>query len=164
MKIIITVGTTKFNELIEEITKKSFLKILKKKGYNELTVQYGNSILDIKLLEKTCLFLGIKVSHYKRKENFISEIESSDTVLSHAGTGTVFSVLRSVNKYKRTPFLIVVVNESLLDNHQKEFAHEMERKDYLYLTKVEFLEECFKKKLYLKKYTPLPSPKKLLFS
>lgn len=50
----------------------------------------------------------------------------SDLVISHAGTGSIMDTLRVGTGATTSPRLIVVVNEGLQDNHQREIAHAFE--------------------------------------
>jgi UDP-N-acetylglucosamine transferase subunit ALG13 len=47
-------------------------------------------------------------------------MRGADLVISHAGAG---SVLEALHAHKS---LLVVVNDSLMDNHQTELAHKMQ--------------------------------------
>lgn len=53
-----------------------------------------------------------------------SYIDKSDFVISHGGTGTILDVLKLNKK------LLVVYNESLMDNHQFEVASEFYNRGY----------------------------------
>ncbi|KAK6456172.1 UDP-N-acetylglucosamine transferase subunit ALG13 [Scheffersomyces xylosifermentans] len=54
-------------------------------------------------------------------DNYIAQ---SDVVISHAGTGSIVDTLRLQKK------LIVIVNDTLMDNHQAEIAHEFTKLNY----------------------------------
>ena len=49
--------------------------------------------------------------------NIVDVINKSDLVISHVGTGSIIDTLRNNKK------LIVVVNDTLMDNHQLEIAN-----------------------------------------
>merc|ERR1711981_1193128 len=61
---------------------------------------------------------------YKRKASILSDISNADLVISHAGAGTSLEVLERGKK------LIMVVNEQLMDNHQKELADKLASMGY----------------------------------
>ena len=61
----------------------------------------------------------VNVDCYDYKSSLKDEIENSDLVISHAGAGTCLEVLNA-----RKP-LIVVVNDSLMHNHQAELATQL---------------------------------------
>ena len=56
----------------------------------------------------------------------MDDLREASLVLSHAGAGSILETL-SLRK-----FLVVVVNEQLMDNHQYELASKMADEGYLY--------------------------------
>ncbi|KAI5130947.1 beta-1,4-N-acetylglucosaminyltransferase [Nematocida parisii] len=113
MKLVITTGTFGFNALIDEIVYS--LDIISKK-YNEIVIQYGksepDSLKSLDIHNKTSIHLT-KTAYYT---SFTEFIRGADLVITHAGTGTILSLLTH-----SVPF-IVVPNESLSNNHQKEYT------------------------------------------
>jgi len=92
--VFITVGTTKYDDLIKEINQESFFKALLKLGCQNLTIQYGNSFLPESFpKDKYILKTGeiINISSYKFKfdntieNSFKKDLENSDLIISHAG-------------------------------------------------------------------------------
>ncbi|PWN37410.1 uncharacterized protein FA14DRAFT_159478 [Meira miltonrushii] len=59
---------------------------------------------------------------------------SSDVVISHAGSGTILEALRLPAEQKSK--LVVVPNETLMDNHQAELAQALAQQNYLVATRV----------------------------
>lgn len=57
-------------------------------------------------------------------------LETADVVISHAGSGTILETLRMGSNSR--PKLIVVPNETLMDNHQLELAKALSEKHYVY--------------------------------
>jgi UDP-N-acetylglucosamine transferase subunit ALG13 len=57
-------------------------------------------------------------------------LEWADVVISHAGSGTILETLRMPDGTR--PNLIVVPNETLMDNHQKELAKALSEQRYVY--------------------------------
>ncbi|KAG4095541.1 glycosyl transferase [Neocallimastix lanati (nom. inval.)] len=129
--VFITVGTTKYDDLMKEINQESFFQTLKKLGCQNLTIQYGNSVLPENFpKDKYVLESGekIDITSYKFKfdnsmeNNFKKDLENSDLIISHAGSGTILDALELNKK------IIVVPNETLMDNHQFELANAMNKK------------------------------------
>ena len=114
-RVFITVGTTRFDELLTEIlrTKDVFntmeASVRIQKGRSELTSQLVETDWDV----------------YSYKPSLKEDLEWADMVISHAGSGSIIESLR-MNKA-----CLVVVNEQLMDNHQKELAYELDKAGYL---------------------------------
>jgi beta-1,4-N-acetylglucosaminyltransferase len=141
-KIFVTVGTTKFDELVELILSKKIIDFLFKNNYL-LTLQYGNSSLSPE--SQTALLNHGNITSFKFCDSIKTYIDDSDLVISHgncvlylclAGAGTILEVLREKVS------LIVVINESLMDNHQAELATELENLGYLICATPFNLYEC----------------------
>ncbi|KAF5280620.1 hypothetical protein FQA39_LY05268 [Lamprigera yunnana] len=129
------VGTTKFEKLIETTSKKEILDIFEKLGYTNIQYQIGNGEMSKKVHS------NLNLSYSKYFDNFEEEIEKSDLVISHAGAGTCIQVLK-----KQKP-LIVVINDSLMDNHQTELAEQLEKDGLLYCCTCETLSKTLLKDL-----------------
>ncbi|TIA88309.1 hypothetical protein E3P99_02682 [Wallemia hederae] len=123
---LITVGSTRFDGLIGQC--KDIVEALAKQGYTRVVVQHGKSPLPEGLD-------GCVTEAFEYTDSLSKYIEQSDIVISHAGacTGTVIEVLRSNKK------LVVVHNEKLLDDHQKELAVRLSRLGYCVHSSVENL-------------------------
>lgn len=115
MYLFVTVGTTKFDALVDIVTSISFFSILIDLGYTLLSIQTGTSVHNAPLKYKTLL-----INTFQYTQNLNNLIQESHTVISHAGSGTVLEVLKAKKK------LLVCVNESLMDNHQTELACKLE--------------------------------------
>ncbi|KAJ1526361.1 hypothetical protein ONE63_009509 [Megalurothrips usitatus] len=113
--VFATVGTTKFDLFIRTLTNDDVLRELAHRGYTSLTVQYGNGSFE----PWSGFREGIKVECYRFKDSILKDIKDADLVISHAGAGTCLEALEHHKK------LIVVVNESLMDNHQTELAEKL---------------------------------------
>lgn len=149
-RVFVTVGTTKYEKLIETILQNDILEKLKNLGYKEVQFQTGSGAFE----RKECPDITLKYDKYF--ENFIEEIKESDLVISHAGAGTCLDVLKCGKP------LIIVINEDLMDNHQKELGEQLENDEYVYLCTCQTLIETLDKDLgALRKY---PQPNKQLFS
>lgn len=115
--IFITVGTTEFDELIEEIDTEEFLDLLVSTCCcKRLVLQIGRGSIEPLLIPKLCLAKNIKYELFRFKQTLHDEIEQADLVISHCGAGSILEVLH-MNKS-----LIVVINHTLQGNHQTELA------------------------------------------
>ncbi|XP_018912456.1 UDP-N-acetylglucosamine transferase subunit ALG13 [Bemisia tabaci] len=121
-QVFITVGTTRFDSLIQQVCSSSVLSTLKSKGYSKVVLQIGNGSYE----PKSVAFPGIKVEFFRFKNNLKEDISNSDLVISHAGAGSCLEVLEA-----KKP-LIVVVNENLMGNHQVELAEKLYESGHLY--------------------------------
>ncbi|OII72765.1 glycosyl transferase [Cryptosporidium ubiquitum] len=132
MSVLVTVGTTQFDLLIQQVDKVEFHDQLLECGYRNLFIQYGsgeyvpkqrkvrhsNNCNESKEYDK---ILEIKATPYM-KEIIYSDY---DLIIGHAGAGTILNSLRNNRK------MIVVINESLMDNHQVELATQLHNDKHL---------------------------------
>ena len=92
--------------------------------------------------------LNFKITGLNFSSNFIEEYTSkADLVISHGGTGSILDTLRCGKK------LVVVINDSLADNHQLETTREFVNLNVLKMVKkntVEYLCETVKECLNVK--------------
>lgn len=128
--VFVTVGTTKFNELIDSVTDRRTLEALKRNGYTSMTLQVGNGTF---ILEPSDV---MEISSYTFKPDIGTDMINSDLVISHGGAGSIMQAL----DYGKP--LLVVVNEKLMDNHQCELAEKLCEDKRLYYTTCENLCNC----------------------
>lgn len=142
-QVVVTTGATvTFEKLIKETLDLDFLNLLIELGFNSLVVQFGKKNEAKELILKLLPFeqyseTKSSTSDYIIKGEFKNlklkcipfdtdlignYICNSAMVISHAGTGSIMDTLRTNDKIK----LVVMVNESLLDNHQRETADAFE--------------------------------------
>ena len=83
MQAFVTVGSTKFDELIDAIASEDFLTTLSASGYTRLVVQHGNS----KVRQQFCngTSHGVEVIVWPFKPNLSEEYLAADLIISHAG-------------------------------------------------------------------------------
>jgi beta-1,4-N-acetylglucosaminyltransferase len=123
--IFVTVGTTLFESLIRSTTTDLALEWMCENGYTHLIVQYGKGT---KPSIPAKYDTRISVELYSFKPSLQSDMIAADTIISHAGAGTVMEALRM--KKER---LIVVINTILMDNHQTELADAMGIRRHLFV-------------------------------
>eukprot|EP01083_Nonionella_stella_P088369 246245_1 len=122
----ITVGTTKFDLLIEILNCGDILELLHIKGFSKLTVQFGRGTVEpAQLIERARSFPDFSVEAFRFADSLDEYINRADLVISHAGAGSILETLRASKP------LLVVVNQELMDNHQVELAEGLGSKGYL---------------------------------
>ena len=154
--LFVTVGSTKFESLINKLLTNEILSILKSHQFTDIKLQCGNGVHAEKQLNfsqsSPVAFIkeGIKISAYDYKSSIKEDMESADLIISHAGAG---SVMESLSLDKK---LIVVINEQLMDNHQLELAEKMFDEGFLLYTDCDGLRETIGQisETELKKYVP----------
>ena len=157
--IFVTVGTTKFEQLINKVLEHEVLDKFAHFNFTRLILQVGNGKHDDQNLDfsqqQQVQFQKnrIQVFAYQYKSSIREDLTSADLVISHAGAG---SVLESLEANKK---LIVVVNEDLMDNHQLELAEKMYTEGFLLYTNCQGLAEKINQinsteSSLLKKYVP----------
>ena len=144
MKVFVTVGTTRFDDLIYHALQAETLECLRKIGVTLLRLQIGASNMDLvdnddfkKSQDQGVLSShGITIEYYKYKPSIHEDLLEADFIIGHAGAGTVLECLRLQKP------LVVVINEKLMNNHQSELAIALaDRKHVLYCVP-QALKEC----------------------
>ncbi|XP_055849491.1 UDP-N-acetylglucosamine transferase subunit ALG13 homolog [Episyrphus balteatus] len=134
--IYVTVGTTKFDALIEKIFSDDILLLLRRRGCKKITVQYGTG--KAPPVNKAQNY-GIAVEIYQFKFGpERTDIINSDLTIGHAGAGTCMDILKN-----KKPGL-VVVNDTLMDNHQVELAEQLAKDSYIFQCNLSSLEKSLK--------------------
>ena len=140
MRVLFTVGSTKFDALVGAAFSQPVLDALAKKGYSDVVIQCGNSQVDEfgpTDGQRNVRRHGVNIDVWRFKPSLDGEYDAADLVIGHAGlrspyvfrdtahnlrctgSGTILDVLR------RGKPLIIVPNPTLLDNHQEDMAHAM---------------------------------------
>mmetsp|Transcript_24181 Transcript_24181/g.35829 ORF Transcript_24181/g.35829 Transcript_24181/m.35829 type:complete len:175 (+) Transcript_24181:126-650(+) len=122
--LFVTVGTTRFDFLIEQITRLEALKWMKSSGYTDLIIQYGKGSKPT--LPEDC---PISYQLYDYKDTLEQDMDRADLILSHAGAGTIMEALRKKRR------IVVVINTLLMNNHQQELANAMSSRGHLFVVK-----------------------------
>ncbi|KAJ2456323.1 N-acetylglucosaminyldiphosphodolichol N-acetylglucosaminyltransferase activity protein [Coemansia sp. RSA 2336] len=133
MSVYVTVGSTGFDELVKAVCTSEFMQALASQGFQRLTVQCGSS-LDL-FAPPATQSLGISTEAFDYTSRPQRLIEQADLVICHAGTG---SILEALHSGKQT---IVVVNPSLMDNHQSEIAEQLAAEGFVVEAKPALLAE-----------------------
>mgnify|MGYP004702322093 CR=1 FL=1 len=123
--IFVTVGSTHFDSLISFIDTQEFISEAKTLGYDNIIAQIGSYPDKINNLKNTF--------HYSAPEQIKENFEKADLVIGHAGAGTILEVLQLGKP------LIVVVNDTLMENHQTELARECAQKGVLRMATISSL-------------------------
>ncbi|KAK8740878.1 hypothetical protein OTU49_002744 [Cherax quadricarinatus] len=113
--VFVTVGTTRFDALIQAITEEDTLAILREKGYTKVTLQIGQG----EFIPQDGEFHGVTVTHFRLKPSIDVDFATADLVISHAGAGSCLEALGAGKP------LVAVVNNTLMANHQTELAEQL---------------------------------------
>ncbi|KAA8915480.1 hypothetical protein TRICI_002401 [Trichomonascus ciferrii] len=127
--VLVTTGATiPFEALIRSVLSEAVLKKFAELGFGKLLVQYGKGE---KLFHACTAEHGnqpLTISGFDFVPDLGETMKQADLVISHAGTGSILDALRAGKK------LIVVVNDSLMENHQLEIANEFANSNYLLMS------------------------------
>ncbi|KAG2054781.1 glycosyl transferase [Suillus hirtellus] len=137
MLVFVTVGSTRFDALVEASVSEPVLSTLRDSGHDRLIIQRGNSVIESleEFNGESCTIQrhGVDIEIWRFKPFIQAECEQADLVISHAGSGTILDVLRLGKP------LIVVPNSTLLDNHQEELASALQILGHLKATSIQDL-------------------------
>lgn len=122
-KIFVTVGTTKFDSLISQVTADAVLEALSAKGFEEMILQIGETQIEPDCKPR-CGFKSI--AYFKLTSSLRDLMSDVDLIISHAGAGTCLEVLELEKP------LIVAINDCLMNNHQIELAQQLAKDGFLY--------------------------------
>lgn len=117
-RVFVTVGTTRFDALIEAINSTEVANILVQQLHcTALTVQHGAGA--DQNLRHSPHYRNVAIDTYAFRSSIAADISAADLVISHAGAGSCIEVLTAAKP------LIVVVNDALMGNHQAELAEQL---------------------------------------
>lgn len=122
--VFVTVGTTRFDELVKAATSEVAIKWMISEGYTSLTVQYGAG--EPPNTESLAQY-PISIQTYDFLPSLDLDMRRASLILSHAGAGTVMEALKLEKK------LVVVINTRLMNNHQTELAGAMAERGHLFM-------------------------------
>ena len=138
---VVTVGSTKFDTLMREISSPTLavMKALQQLKVTNLLIQKGRSDYN-PFDEAWCATvrkeLGITVEVVEYRKNISELFPRARVIISHAGAGTVLEAMRV-----GIP-TVVVPNTDLMNNHQQELAEELAAKKVLLCAQCSNLSEC----------------------
>ena len=124
--VFVTVGTTQFQELVAMALSPSVKRELVDQGFRGLVVQYGSG--QAVVAEDANALPGLEVEQFALKPSILPYFAKSSLVISHGGSGSILEALRAGKP------LIVVINRSLMDDHQTELAEKLAEENYLVAT------------------------------
>lgn len=108
LKVLISVGTTKFDELIELVDNVST------KYEYEFMAQISNG-----------KYLPKNIKYFEFSNNIKELYEWADVIICHAGAGTIYTLLEMKKK------VIVIPNKVRVDKHQSDIANAMLSKGFI---------------------------------
>ena len=126
--IFITVGTTEFSDLIEAVDCEEFLNFVVRNGCKRLVIQIGRGEVEPTFLPDVCSCVDIDLEVFRFKPTLSEDMQSADLIICHAGAG---SITEALSLHKK---VMVVVNDTLMDNHQTELARAVVGKGYCFST------------------------------
>jgi len=109
INVFVTVGTTEFDELIKAIDQAC-------KNHPELKIVAQVSL--------SSTYQVRNIEHFEFSNDIKSYIDKADVIITHAGAGSVYSMLEQGKK------LIVVPNLTRVDLHQVELANYVEKNNF----------------------------------
>lgn len=117
--LLVTVGSTKFDVLIQAISMADdnfeLKKFVSKFEIEKIIIQHGRSPAP-KI--KNVPINDVEVVDYIVPERMSQLLSTSTVIISHGGAGTIFEILRCHGPALEA--LVVVENEKLMDSHQSE--------------------------------------------
>ena len=148
-QILITVGTTKFENLIKAIDTEKFYEMIIKYKFTKIIIQKGTGEYIPKIYEKDKDKINIQVSTLLN--DFENIIKNSEIIISHGGAGIILECLKNKRK------VIVCVNDTLMDNHQIELASSLDKEGYVHYCRkvndiVDDIESLLNNKKQIKPY------------
>jgi len=121
--VFVTVGTTKFEELIQIVDTDECHQCLIELGYNGLLIQIGKGEFEPTVVSRNRNRMACE--YYRFKDSLDDDMSEASLIISHAGAGTVMGALGLRRR------LVVVVNERLMGNHQTELADALRARGHL---------------------------------
>lgn len=130
-QVFVTVGTTEFQALIDAVNTPAAARALRTLDCQRLTIQRGASRLSEAQLCANYADTGIATAVFDYQPTIQAHIAAADLVISHAGAGSCIEALKAGGD-DHPITLLVVVNETLMGNHQLELAERLHRDGHIH--------------------------------
>ena len=119
-KLLVTVGTTEFDQLIYYTSSSHFLELLSRIGVgrDEITYQIGS----------TGTIIPENGQHLRLSPNIQDIYDAHDMILTHGGAGTLLCCLAQGKPGKK---IVAIANDTLAGNHQIELIRKLNSEGYL---------------------------------
>ena len=134
-RVLVTVGTTKFDELIISLDSYRFVDSLVTLRCTVLAIQIGKGDFPVNL-PSLCVSAGIQYDCFRFKSDLREEMKNSHLIISHCGAGSILEAMDL-----RKP-LIVVVNSTLQGDHQQELSDALASDNFCLTTTPSALLSC----------------------
>ncbi|MES1912103.1 MAG: hypothetical protein MHM6MM_004435 [Cercozoa sp. M6MM] len=128
MKCVITVGTTKFDDLVRALDEGAevFVSAIVGYGIDELIIQHGASERPSRLVSEATR-QSLRVTCFDYDSRVPEMLSTATLVVCHAGAGTLLETLRAPTR----PHCVCVVNTTLQNNHQTELADTLSESNHV---------------------------------
>lgn len=153
--IFVTVGTTLFSSLIDNIINSNTISYMIQNQYTHLIIQYGKdkkpNIENVSSIHESATKIQFEL--YDFKPSLYDDMVKANIIICHAGAGTLTEAIRisqkqtqdtvgshqsqnsnlpqlSTNIYKK---IVTVINNQLMDNHQTELAYALQRRQLVHV-------------------------------
>jgi beta-1,4-N-acetylglucosaminyltransferase len=133
VSVLVTVGSTAFNGLVESLTNTRALETLHAASVRTLKVQFGRgSEPPARTFTSSAApnASPLIVTAFAFDTSLSSHIAEADVVATHCGAGCVFEAI-AARKH-----VIAVPNRALMDDHQSELADELDARGALRVAEV----------------------------
>ena len=98
MRVLITVGSTRFDALVEAALSQPVLNALTRKGYSDVIIQCGNSQVEVddvfspRERERNVRRYGVNIDVWRFKPSLDEDYDAADLVIGHAGLRSPLSL------------------------------------------------------------------------
>ena len=147
--IFVTVGTTLFSSLIDNIINRNTISYMVQNNYTHLIIQYGKdakpNIDNISSIHDGASQIQIEL--YDFKSSLYDDMLKANIIICHAGAGTLTEAIRisqaqmqhtttDDSNHRDVPSMkkiVTVINNLLMDNHQTELAYALQRRQLVHV-------------------------------
>jgi UDP-N-acetylglucosamine transferase subunit ALG13 len=138
--VFVTVGSTKFDALIEVLDYPHTVDILHGLGFRGIRFQIGRGTKRPTKIEEYCALQsqalnGFRCECYDFKPSLQQDMKEAGLIISHAGAGSITEGLRGKKR------MVVVPNPLLMNNHQLQLALSLDHQRFLSCATLETLQE-----------------------